>query len=105
VNGTILHSDQGFQYTSHEYHAALQQHGIIPSMSRKANCLDNACIENFFSHLKTECIYLEEFNSMDDLEATVHKYIIIGAFKRNSHILALYNTERRYVHNTGITDD
>ncbi|WP_088124220.1 DDE-type integrase/transposase/recombinase [Parageobacillus genomosp. 1] len=36
VNGTILHSDQGFQYTSHEYHAALQQHGIIPSMSRKS---------------------------------------------------------------------
>ncbi|XWN52345.1 IS3 family transposase [Anoxybacillus flavithermus] len=75
VNGTILHSDQGFQYTSHEYHAALQQHGIIPSMSRKANCLDNACIENFFSHLKTECIYLGEFHSMDDLEAAVHKYI------------------------------
>ena len=75
MNGTILHSDQGFQYTSHEYHAALQQHGIIPSMSRKADCLDNACIENFFSHLKTECIYLEEFNSMDDLEAAVHKYI------------------------------
>jgi putative transposase len=53
----LLHSDQGFQYTSHAYFALTQQYGITPSMSRRGNCLDNALAENFFSILKTECIY------------------------------------------------
>lgn len=52
-----LHSDQGFQYTSHGYFTLTQQYGITPSMSRRGNCLDNSMAENFFSILKTECIY------------------------------------------------
>ena len=52
-----LHSDQGFQYTSQAYFNLTKQYGITPSMSRKGNCLDNAMAENFFSILKTECIY------------------------------------------------
>lgn len=52
-----LHSDQGFQYTSHGYFNLIKQYGITPSMSRKGNCYDNAMAENFFSILKTECIY------------------------------------------------
>ena len=52
-----LHSDQGFQYTSQAYFKLTQKYGITPSMSRRGNCYDNAMAENFFSILKTECIY------------------------------------------------
>jgi len=52
-----LHSDQDFQYTSQAYFKLTQSYGITPSMSRKGNPYDNAMAENFFSILKTECIY------------------------------------------------
>ena len=52
-----LHSDQGFQYTSQAYFKLTKKYGITPSMSRRGNCYDNAMAENFFSILKTECIY------------------------------------------------
>ena len=52
-----LHSDQGFQYTSQAYFQLTKQYGITPSMSRKGNPYDNAMAENFFSILKTECVY------------------------------------------------
>jgi transposase InsO family protein len=47
VNGVLLHSDQGFQYTSRQYNQLLKQYNITASMSRKGNCLDNACIKSF----------------------------------------------------------
>lgn len=52
-----LHSNQGSQYTSRAYFNLIQSYGITPSMSRRGNCYDNAMAENFFSILKTECIY------------------------------------------------
>ena len=52
-----LHSNQGFQYTSQAYFKLTKEYGITPSMSRKGNPYDNALAENFFSILKTECIY------------------------------------------------
>ena len=52
-----LHSDQGFQYTSQAYFNLTKSYGITPSMSRRAPPYDNAMAENFFSILKTECIY------------------------------------------------
>lgn len=52
-----LHSDQGSQYTSQAYFDLMKEYGITPSMSRRGNCYDNAMAENFFSILKTECIY------------------------------------------------
>lgn len=56
ADGLALHSDQGFQYTSPAYFNLTQEYGITPSMSRRGNCLDNACAESFFGSLKTECI-------------------------------------------------
>jgi putative transposase len=50
----IHHSDRGCQYASQEYRSALAQNGLIASMSRKANCYDNAAMESFWSSLKTE---------------------------------------------------
>lgn len=59
TDGLVLHSDQGTQYTSQAYHLLITQYHITPSMSRRANCWDNAPAENFFSHLKEE--YLRHF--------------------------------------------
>ena len=57
VTGELqLHSDQGFQYTSHAYFKLTKEYGILPSMSRRGNPYDNALAENFFSILKRECI-------------------------------------------------
>ena len=61
----ILHSDQGWQYLHKQYQRMLQKKGIRQSMSRKGNCLDNAVIENFFGLLKSELLYLQEFQSME----------------------------------------
>ena len=61
----ILHSDQGWQYQHRQYQRMLREKGIRQSMSRKGNCLDNAVIENFFGLLKSELLYLQEFQSME----------------------------------------
>lgn len=58
--GLVLHSDQGFQYTSHGYSKLTKSYGILPSMSSPGTPLDNACAKNFFSILKTECIYRQK---------------------------------------------
>ncbi|TCZ76287.1 hypothetical protein E0485_13865 [Paenibacillus albiflavus] len=63
VAEAVLHSDQGFQYTSQAYNTRLEAFGVKGSHSRKATCLDNACIESFFSHLKTEKLYLKQCKS------------------------------------------
>jgi transposase InsO family protein len=73
--GLILHSDQGWQYQMREYQARLKEKGIIQSMSRKGNCLDNAVAENFFSLLKTELIYLMEFQSAGEFVEELNHYI------------------------------
>ena len=70
-----LHSDQGFQYTSREYFNLTQSYGITPSMSRRGNCYDNAMAENFFSILKTECIYRLKPKTMDEARDVIDAYI------------------------------
>ncbi|WP_432636535.1 IS3 family transposase [Empedobacter falsenii] len=71
----ILHSDQGWQYQMKQYQALLNEKGIIQSMSRKGNCLDNAIIENFFGILKSELFYLQKFNSIEELKKEIKQYI------------------------------
>ena len=61
----ILHSDQGWQYQHKRYQGMLEAKGIQQSMSRKGNCLDNAVMENFFGILKSELLYLQDFDSLD----------------------------------------
>lgn len=75
MQGTILHSDQGFQYTSKQYNNRLKRVGIIGSHSRKGNCLDNACIESFFSHFKTEMLYLSKCKTEDELLQAIDQYM------------------------------
>lgn len=82
VRGTILHSDQGFQYTSHVYNKRLSDLGIIGSHSRKGNCHDNACIESFFSHFKSEMLYLHHFKTEEEVVQAIEEYIYFYNYKR-----------------------
>jgi putative transposase len=75
VSGCILHSDQGHQYTSKHYQVICQSHGIITSMSRKGNPLDNAVIESFHSLLKKETLYTHNFKSIEDYVQSVINWI------------------------------
>ena len=60
-----------------QYHTALHEHGIIQSMSRKGNCLDNCVMENFFGKMKNEMFYGHEyeFKTLDELEIAMNEYI------------------------------
>jgi transposase InsO family protein len=71
----ILHSDQGWQYQHKQYQRMLQQKGVRQSMSRKGNCLDNAVMENFFGLLKSELLYLQEFDSMETFKQELIDYL------------------------------
>ncbi|KAA6430956.1 IS3 family transposase [Dyadobacter flavalbus] len=71
----VLHSDQGWQYQMSEYQKMLKSKGIIQSMSRKGNCLDNAIIENFFGTIKSELFYLNKYQSIDELKEAIKDYI------------------------------
>lgn len=70
-----LHSDQGFQYTSQAYFKLTQSYGITPSMSRRGNPYDNAMAENFFSILKTECIYRHKPRTLSEAQRMIDDYI------------------------------
>ena len=71
----ILHSDQGWQYQMKRYQFMLKEKGIIQSMSRKGNCLDNSVMENFFGILKTEMYYGNKFDSAEELMKEIENYI------------------------------
>jgi putative transposase len=71
----VLHSDQGWQYQHKHYQKLLKDNGIIQSMSRKGNCLDNAVMENFFGILKSELLYLKAFDSIDQFRQELIEYL------------------------------
>lgn len=73
--GMIMHSDQGWHYQHARYQQALRDHGIIQSMSRKGNCLDNSMMENFFGLMKTELLYTREWRSTEEFETALRQYI------------------------------
>ena len=77
VNGLIMHTDQGWQYQHASYVEELRSHGVIQSMSRKGNSMDNGMMENFFGLLKTEMFYgrEDEYQTLDELEAAIIDYI------------------------------
>jgi transposase InsO family protein len=77
LKGLILHSDQGWQYQMYHYSEELKRKGIIQSMSRKGNCLDNSIVENFFGIMKNEMFYGYQytFKTLEQLEQAILKYI------------------------------
>ncbi len=80
LNGLLLHSDQGFQYTSLIYHEKLKDLKIIQSMSRRGNSVDNAPIESFFGHMKDEIEYSKL--NFSELEVLIGKYMLEYNYKR-----------------------
>lgn len=79
----LLHSDQGFQYTNITYVRYLEEHGITVSHSRKANCYDNACCENFFGHLKSEWLDQRKLSkTFKDLCVSIDEYIDFYNYRR-----------------------
>ena len=93
LSGLIFHSDQGWQYQMQPWHKALKDKGIIQSMSRKGNCLDNSPMENFFGKMKNEMFYGHEyeFETLEQLQKAMEKYI------------DYYNNERIQVKLKGLT--
>ena len=73
LTGLIFQSDQGWQYQMQHYHKTLKEKGIIQSMSRKGNCMDNGIMENFFGKMKNEMFYGHEyeFKTLDQLKAAM----------------------------------
>ena len=82
VYGAILHSDQGFQYTSYEYKAICEANGIRISMSRKGTPIDDSPMESFHSILKKETLYNNDITSLEEYQALVENWI------------EFYNTDR-----------
>ena len=73
--GLIHHSDRGVQYASTEYRQVLQTAGFKPSMSRRADCYDNAPMESFFHTLKTELVHHRQFETRNEAERDIFAYI------------------------------
>lgn len=93
LDGLIFHSDQGWQYQMEPYHKLLRDKGIIQSMSRKGNCMDNGIMESFFGKLKNEMFYGHEyeFDTIDELMKSIDEYIYY------------YNNKRIKVKNKGLS--
>jgi len=92
----LLHSDRGSQYASRNYQALLKQHGIKCSMSRKANCWDNAAMESFFRSLKVESIYHETFKTREEAKTNIFDYIEIFYNRQRSHSTLNYLSPHDY---------
>ncbi len=90
--GLIVHSDQGVQYRAQKYLDFMASKGGKSSMSRKGNCWDNAPMESFFSRLKVELIYANQYQTIEDAKSSIFEYIVI-----------FYNRKRRHSANDNIS--
>jgi putative transposase len=92
VPGLLHHSDQGSQYTSHLYQNELKKHGLIPSMSRRAQCWDNAVVESFFGSLKSELDLPSRHQTPEQVTANVFDYIEVFYNRQRLHSFNGYRT-------------
>jgi putative transposase len=82
TEGLLLHSDHGYQYTSHSYAALTHDYAITPSISRRGNCWDNAPMENFFGHLKEEALRQFPVPSFEEARQIIDDYIYFYNYER-----------------------
>ena len=94
--GLIHHSDQGIQYSSGVYQARLKTSGLVPSMSRKGNCYDNAVVESFFSSLKNEGTDHETFPDRDHARTALFAYIEVFYNRQRVHATLDYQSPEQY---------
>lgn len=94
--GLIHHSDRGSQYASADYQALLTQHGLIPSMSRKGNCWDNAPMESFFHSLKGEWLNDQTFRTRAEARQAIFTYIAVWYNRQRLHSALGYRAPEAY---------
>jgi len=94
--GLIHHTDRGATYATDRYQETQQEHGIIPSMSRKRDCWDNAVAESFFSNLKNELTYWITFNNRDQARSAIFDYIEIFYNRKRLHQTLDYESPDAY---------
>lgn len=83
--GLIIHSDRGVQFRSVKYLDMIRSRGCLPSMSRQGNCWDNAVMESFYSRLKVELIYAEQYASIEAVRSGIFEYIEIFYNRKRRH--------------------
>ncbi len=93
--GVILHSDQGAQCCSQAYHVQTQAADVLPSMSRRGNCWDNAPIESFFSHLKEEALRHCAKPTLAEAQQVIDEYMTFYNYERIQLKTKLTPHERR----------
>lgn len=94
--GMLLHSDRGVQYRGNTYQEALESNGIVCSMSRKGNCWDNAVAESFFSRLKVELIYAENYQRIEEAMSGIFQYIEMFYNRKRRHSALGYKSPANY---------
>lgn len=94
--GLIFHSDRGVQYASVDFRRALGAANLVASMSRKANCYDNATMEAFWSTLKLELIYRHEFRDVGHLRRAIFDYIEVFYNRQRLHSALGYRSPRDF---------
>ncbi len=92
----LLHSDQGMEYRTAEYHRLMTDNHITPSMSRKGNCLDNAVMESFFHTLKTEHAHHYRYQTRDEARKSLFDYIEVFYNRQRRHSTLNYMTPMEY---------
>lgn len=100
----LLHSDQGWQYRMGSYRNKLEKHGLKQSMSRKATCHDNACMEGFFGHLKDELYWGQRFESFEQFEQELDQYIYYWNTKRYQETLGGLAPEEYQAQRLGVLE-
>ncbi len=83
--GLVHHSDRGVQYAAEDYQQLLKQHGMVPSMSRKGDCYDNAVVESFFHTLKTELVYHCKYRTREEARKSISEYIEVFYNRKRRH--------------------
>jgi putative transposase len=94
--GLVAHSDRGSQYASEHYQRLLAGHGITCSMSRRANCWDNAPMESFFATLKKELVHDEDYATRDEARASLFEYIEVFYNRVRRHSALGYRSPVEY---------
>jgi transposase InsO family protein len=96
VQGLIHHSDRGRQYASYAYQDLLREYGITPSMSRSANCYDNAYMESFFGTLKTELVHGEYYHTRLEARLSIFEYVEVFYNRQRRHSALGYRSPEQY---------
>ena len=94
--GLLHHSDRGSQYAATSYRRVLDEYGLLPSMSRKGNCWDNACVESFFGTLKRELVYHRRYVTREEARQDIFEYIEVFYNRQRRHSTLGYHSPAEY---------